>query len=91
MVFWSFFIYCVYKRVFLPAFLFNKIGRCSNIKELQINEEIREREVRLIDVDGEQIGVVPIKKALDMAYDKKMDLVKVAPNEIGRASCRERV
>ncbi|NMB08839.1 MAG: translation initiation factor IF-3 [Tissierellia bacterium] len=45
-----------------------------------MNEEIREREVRLIDVDGEQIGVVPIKKALDMAYDKKMDLVKVAPN-----------
>ncbi len=65
---------------FYPLFLFNIIGRCSNIKELQINEEIREREVRLIDVDGEQVGVVPTKKALDMAYDKKLDLVKVAPN-----------
>ncbi len=65
---------------FTRFFLFNIIGRCSNIKELQINEEIREREVRLIDVDGEQVGVVPTKKALDMAYDKKLDLVKVAPN-----------
>ncbi|MBZ2175941.1 translation initiation factor IF-3 [Schnuerera sp. xch1] len=54
--------------------------RCSNIKELQINEEIREREVRLIDSDGKQIGVVPIKKALNIAYEKKLDLVKVAPN-----------
>lgn len=66
---------------FISAFLFViKIGRCSNIKELQINEEIREREVRLIDVDGKQIGVMPTKKAIDMAYNKKLDLVKVAPN-----------
>ncbi|NLW40974.1 MAG: translation initiation factor IF-3 [Tissierellia bacterium] len=53
--------------------------RCSNIKELQINEEIREKEVRLIDVDGSQLGIVPIKKALDVAYDRKLDLVLVAP------------
>ena len=64
----------------MPAFLFIKIRRCSNIKELQINEEIREKEVRLIDVDGGQIGVVPIRKAMDIAYEKKLDLVKVAPN-----------
>ena len=38
------------------------------------------RSVRLIDVDGEQVGVVPIKKALDIAYSNKLDLVKVAPN-----------
>lgn len=54
--------------------------RWRNIKELQVNEQIREREVRLIDVDGKQVGVVPSKKALEMAYDKKLDLVKVAPN-----------
>src|SRR5690606_4383943 len=54
--------------------------RCSNIKELQINEEIRDKEVRLIDVDGNQIGIVPIKKALDLAYERNLDLVKVAPN-----------
>lgn len=64
----------------MPAFLFIKFRRCSNIKELQINEEIREREVRLIDVDGNQVGVVPTKKALETAYEKRLDLVKVAPN-----------
>jgi len=70
------------KRIVLSAFLFlfKNFGRWRNIKELQINEQIREREVRLIDVDGEQVGVVPSKKALEMAYDKKLDLVKVAPN-----------
>ncbi|NLY68070.1 MAG: translation initiation factor IF-3 [Tissierellia bacterium] len=66
----------------VPAFLvtLNNFRRCSNIKELQINEEIRDKEVRLIDVDGNQIGIVPIKKALDLAYERNLDLVKVAPN-----------
>ncbi|NLV76992.1 MAG: translation initiation factor IF-3 [Tissierellia bacterium] len=70
----------VYKRVLVPAFIFLNFRRCSNIKELQINEEIREKEVRLIDVDGGQIGIVPTKKAIELAYEKKLDLVKVAPN-----------
>src|SRR5699024_3132583 len=48
--------------------------------ELQINEEIREKKVRLIDVNGEQLGVVSIREALDTAFDRKLDLVKVAPN-----------
>lgn len=66
---------------FIPAFIYAKnYGRCCIIKELQINEAIREREVRLIDVDGEQLGVVPINKALDTAFERKLDLVKVAPN-----------
>ncbi|WP_343231732.1 translation initiation factor IF-3 [Tissierella simiarum] len=56
------------------------IRRCCKIKELQINEEIREREVRLIDVDGSQLGVVPTKKALEIAEEKRLDLVNVAPN-----------
>ncbi|MBC8591273.1 translation initiation factor IF-3 [Lachnospiraceae bacterium NSJ-29] len=54
--------------------------RCRIIKELQINEGIREREVRLISADGEQLGIVPIGKALDIAADSKLDLVNVAPN-----------
>ncbi len=57
----------------MPAFYLIKIRRCSNIKELQINEEIREKEVRLIDVDGEQVGVVSIRKAMDIAYEKKLE------------------
>ncbi|MDU5970086.1 MAG: translation initiation factor IF-3, partial [Finegoldia magna] len=45
-----------------------------------INEEIRSSKVRLIDDEGEQIGVIPIKEALKMAEDKHLDLVNVAPN-----------
>ena len=48
-------------------------------KDLLINEDIREKEVRLIDVEGEQIGVVPIDEALRLARDKNLDLVKIAP------------
>ncbi|MDD2447868.1 MAG: translation initiation factor IF-3 [Tissierellia bacterium] len=57
-----------------------KYRRCWIIKELQINEDIREKEVRLIDDDGSQLGVVPIKKAMEIANEKKLDLVNVAPN-----------
>lgn len=53
--------------------------RCCIIKDLQINEGIREREVRLIDSDGSQLGVVPIRKALEIAEERKLDLVNVAP------------
>ena len=55
-------------------------GCCNISKELQINEEIRERELRLIDVGGEQLGVVSRDKALDLAFERNLDLVKVAPN-----------
>ncbi|MEG1191645.1 MAG: translation initiation factor IF-3 [Clostridia bacterium] len=44
-----------------------------------INEEIRDREVRLIDQNGEQLGVVLLKQAMDMAEEKQLDLVKIAP------------
>ncbi|MCF0135956.1 MAG: translation initiation factor IF-3 [Lachnospiraceae bacterium] len=45
-----------------------------------INEEIREKEVRLIDQDGTQLGIVPTKEALNTAYEKNLDLVMIAPN-----------
>ena len=54
-------------------------GRCHTIKELQINEEIRDKEVRLIDADGEQLGIIPGKEAQKMAIEKNLDLVKIAP------------
>ncbi|MEJ8751096.1 translation initiation factor IF-3 [Lagierella sp. ICN-221743] len=50
------------------------------IKELQINEGIRAKEVRLIGADGEQIGVVSINEALDAAREADLDLVNIAPN-----------
>lgn len=45
-----------------------------------MNESIRDREVRLVGEDGEQLGIVSTGKAMDLAAEKKMDLVKVAPN-----------
>lgn len=44
-----------------------------------MNEAIRDREVRLIGEDGEQLGVVTSKEALALAIEKKLDLVKISP------------
>lgn len=49
-------------------------------KDLRINEEIRAREVRVIDDEGNQVGILAIRDALKVAYDKQLDLVEVAPN-----------
>lgn len=60
-------------------------GRCvpiasnSNSKELEINEQIRDKEVRLIGADGQQKGVMSPRDALKMAQALDLDLVKVAP------------
>ncbi len=48
-------------------------------KEVFINEDITDKEVRLIDSDGSQLGIVSAKEALDMAAKKNLDLVKIAP------------
>lgn len=45
-----------------------------------INEEIRDREVRVVDESGEQLGIMPIRQALELADEKQLDLVKIAPN-----------
>lgn len=66
-------------RASLCARFFN-LRRCLEIKELQINEEIRERKVRLVDDEGNQLGVVATNQAIDLAISKRLDLVKVAPN-----------
>ena len=48
--------------------------------QTRINERIGVREVRLVDEDGTQIGVIETQKALEMAQEKDLDLVEVAPN-----------
>ncbi|MGE5343659.1 MAG: translation initiation factor IF-3 [Candidatus Omnitrophota bacterium] len=45
-----------------------------------INEEIRSPEVRLIDEDKQQLGIVPISRALAIAKEKELDLVAISPN-----------
>ena len=49
------------------------------IKEMQINEEITDKEVRLIGNDGEQLGIVSAAQAQKLAAEKNLDLVKIAP------------
>ncbi|HPC38903.1 MAG TPA: translation initiation factor IF-3 [Exilispira sp.] len=44
------------------------------------NEEITAKEVRVISESGEQLGVLPTRKAIEMAYDKGLDLVEISPN-----------
>lgn len=61
---------------------FTELRGCFTIgsKELAINEGIRFKEVRVIDADGSQLGILPIEKALDAAYAKDLDLVNISPN-----------
>lgn len=70
---------------FYPLFYFEKrvnvyyFRRCSAITELMINEQIRDKEVRLIDDDGGQLGIVSSRDAQKLADEKRLDLVKIAP------------
>lgn len=56
------------------------LWRCTTISDLMINEQIRDREVRLIGEDGEQVGVMSAKDAMKLAREAGLDLVKIAPN-----------
>ena len=49
---------------------------------MEINEEIRDREVRVIDADGNQLGVMSSRDALRRAEEKNLDLVKIAPQAV---------
>ena len=76
-------------RDFLPSLFYCKkfrkvliqFRRCFNIssKEQQINEEIRDKEIRVISNDGEQLGIMTPAEALKIAESKNLDLVKIAP------------
>jgi len=62
-------------------FIFIKIWRCPTIsKELAINEQIREKEVRVLSDSGEQLGIMSAKEAQTMANSKNLDLVMISPN-----------
>ena len=57
----------------------NRFRRCFGINDLMINEEIRDREVRVVDQNGEQLGVMSSRDALALAEERQLDLVKIAP------------
>ena len=50
--------------------------------DYQINEEIRDKEVRLISEAGEQLGIMSAADALNIAIEKDLDLVKISPNAV---------
>ena len=55
------------------------LWRCTTISELMINEQIRDKEVRVIGENGDQLGVMSAKEALKLAQEAELDLVKIAP------------
>lgn len=66
----------------VPCFSFySYVWRCFNIgkQELQINEEIRDKELRVIGSNGEQLGIMSVSQALAKAESLNLDLVKIAP------------
>ena len=68
-----------------PFFIaFFRTGGASIIAHTahQINEEIHDKEVRLISAQGEQLGIMPLAEALAKAGDADLDLVKISPNAV---------
>lgn len=55
------------------------VWRCDTISDLFINEQIRDKEVRVVGENGEQLGIMAVKDAQKMADDAGLDLVKIAP------------
>ena len=62
-----------------PLFLFYFLWREPAISELFINEQIRDKEIRLIGASGEQLGIMSSREALKLAEEAGLDLVKIAP------------
>jgi len=53
------------------------IWRCHTISELFINEQIKDKEIRVIGEDGEQLGIMSPKEAMKLAEEARVDLVKI--------------
>ena len=64
--------------------MIERLWRCLIIskQELLINEEIRDKEVRLVGSEGEQLGIMSLADAMRIATDRSLDLVKIAPQAI---------
>ena len=76
-------MYYVETRVAYARQPFNFDVRYTTIKEQhQINEEIRDREVRVISAEGEQLGIMSASAALQLAEEADLDLVKISPNAV---------
>ena len=63
-----------------PSVLEKKKEKHISANEFRVNRNIRAAEVRLIGPDGDNVGVVPTQKALEIAREAELDLVEVSPN-----------
>ena len=65
-----------------PRFFDVIYWRCFTIGKLdhELNEEIRDKEIRVIGADGTQLGIMSAATALNLAAEQELDLVKIAPN-----------
>ena len=72
MIVYLLFLYLSKRQMFPILIISYIIWRCTTISELMINEQIRDKEVRLIGEDGSQLGIMSAKEA-------ELDLVKIAP------------
>ena len=77
-------VFCGRGYLSVHAFLFGKKWRCFPISNIthQINEEIRDKEVRLISEEGEQLGIMSAKEAQALADEHNLDLVKISPTAV---------
>lgn len=65
----------------LPVDFLSLFSEVKNINRAQvINEQIRDREVRVVGEDGSQLGIMPIQAALALAEERRLDLVRVFSN-----------
>ena len=73
--------YCVARRIFSVRFFVYSIWRCITIsaKELTINDDIRVKEVRMLDENNGQLGIMNLNDAKAYAYERGLDLVLIAP------------
>ena len=64
----------------LSTFLcFSYVMEGKTISDLMINEQIRDKEVRLIGEEGQQLGIMSAREALALAEEAGLDLIKIAP------------
>ncbi len=65
---------------FFLSFFINslEVNSISKERDIQVNHEIKAREVRVIDSNGQQLGIMSLKEALRIAQERQLDLVKVA-------------
>lgn len=79
------FLSCLCVRMLFASVLFLEFCRgCLLIANLahEINEDIRDAEIRLIGEDGAQLGIMSAEEALKIAAEQELDLVKIAPNSV---------